>query len=296
MKEGDKYMTAPDNRDLTKPKVAPFSNSWRTGADKKGSITMNEKTAALIKSIAAAKAAERDFKEVNAAASATITEANKVMTDTIPADRVEEITREAAELLPDTNMVVVWVSNGSECACASSVFFPNIGTSDTTWVLGSARLDEISAEYTVKLLADAGALEYIDSDTETDIFSDEFEEAKEDDTAPDVPESEAKYSPEELKAMAISTYLGYPEVISDIKKGGTTATEAAAAAASVIENAYSKGAESEVELARVIKEYMNNPEVKAEIKEGKLTAAGAVLEAKECWERICEKVAEKSKS
>lgn len=179
MKEGDKYMTAPDNRDLTKPKVAPFSNSWRTGADKKGSITMNEKTTAFIKSIAAAKAAERDFKEVNAAASATITEANKVMTDTIPVDRVEEITRGAAELLPDTNMVVVWVSNGSECACASSVFFPNVGTSSTTWVLGSARLDEVSAEYTAKLLADAGALGYIDSDTETDIFSDEFEEVNE---------------------------------------------------------------------------------------------------------------------
>lgn len=34
-------MTAPDNRDLTKPKVAPFSNSWRTGAYKKGSFKMN---------------------------------------------------------------------------------------------------------------------------------------------------------------------------------------------------------------------------------------------------------------
>ena len=253
MKEGDKYMTAPDNRDLTKPKVAPFSNSWRTGADKKGSITMNEKTTAFIKSIAAARAAERDFKEVNAAASATITEANKVMTDTIPVDRVEEITRGAAELLPDTNMVVVWVSNGSECACASSVFFPNVGTSSTTWVLGSARLDEVSAEYTAKLLADAGALEYIDSDTETDIFSDEFEEVNEvvpseaaaantADTKEELEKAKDICSPgkdyEVAIAKFISGYLSRSQTIRDLLDGKETAESSISKAVDIFNNSF----------------------------------------------------------
>lgn len=240
LKEGDKYMTAPDNRDLTKPKVAPFSNSWRTGADKKGSITMNEKTTALIHAIAAATAAERDFKAVNAAASATIAEPDKGITDKIPAERVEEITHKASELLHDAHSIVVWVSNGVECACASSVSHPNVGSRSVSWVIGPAKLDEISAEFLVKRLADDGALGLVDDETECDIFNDEFEEAKEDNPAADADDKRAVCplgkDYEVAIAKFISGYLSKPQTIRDILDGKETADSSIKKAVDIFNN------------------------------------------------------------
>lgn len=209
---------------------------------------MNEKTTALIHAIAAATAAEKGFKAVNAAASATIAEPDKGITDKIPAERVEEITHKASELLHDAHSVVVWVSNGVECACASSVSHPNVGSRSVSWVIGPAKLDEISAEFLVKRLADDGALGLVDDETECDIFSDEFEEAKEDDTA-SAGHSDSSGELDKAKdicplgkdyevaiAKFISGYLSRPQTIRDILDGKETADSSIKKAVDIFNN------------------------------------------------------------
>lgn len=129
---------------------------------------MNEKTKAFIEAVSKTITSEKLFREVITPAQNTFTPSKDIELDR---EAVQKAIGEALSLLPDAHTAIIWVTNGAECALADTVAFPNSGDESTCFVAGYATLPDVLAEFFVRRLADYGAFDNVDEDTEADVFS-----------------------------------------------------------------------------------------------------------------------------
>lgn len=206
---------------------------------------MNEKTKAFIEAVSKTITSEKLFREVITPAQNTFTPSKDIELDR---EAAQKAIGEALSLLPNAHTAIIWVTNGAECALVDTVAFPNSGDESTCFVAGYATRSDVSAEFFAKRLADYGAFENVDEDTETDLFEvDETEGEKKPHLFEAVKAAGSKgitlsadnigdfdfsglefWTPEaELSlAKSISECLNAPNVVESIKNGTTTTEEA----------------------------------------------------------------------
>lgn len=190
---------------------------------------MNEKTKAFIEAVSKTITSEKLFREVITPAQNTFTPSKDIELDR---EAAQKAIGEALSLLPDAHTAIIWVTNGAECALVDTVAFPNSGDESTCFVAGYAPRSDVSAEFFAKRLADYGAFENVDEDTEADVFSYLYEdEGKgkgnyESDIRADT-EDEAIIKEKRAIIQALDICLSSPRTIKDIKDGEVTVIEAA---------------------------------------------------------------------
>lgn len=181
---------------------------------------MNEKTKAFIEAVSKTITSEKLFREVITPAQNTFTPSKDIELDR---EAAQKAIGEALSLLPDAHTAIIWVTNGAECALVDTVSFPNGGDDSTCYVAGYATRPDVLAEFFVRRLADYGAFDNVDEDTEADVFSYLYEDEEEGKKSTFFREIEEK-GRITIKAIAPST----PETAA-AKKRIVEAVEAAAA-------------------------------------------------------------------
>lgn len=183
---------------------------------------MNEKTKAFIEAVSKTIASEKLFREVITPAQNTFTPSKDIELDR---ETVQKAIGEALSLLPDAHTAIIWVTNGVECALVDTVAFPNSGDESTCFVAGYATRPDVLAEFFVRRLADYGAFENVDEDTEADVFSYLYDDEGEGEKPTFFREVEEKGK---ITLKAIVPSSSAPEVIT-AKEKIVKAVEAAAA-------------------------------------------------------------------
>ena len=128
---------------------------------------MNEKTKAFIEAVSKTITSEKLFREVITPAQNTFTPSKDIELDR---EAVQKAIGEALSLLPDAHTAIIWATNGAECALVDTVAFPNSGDESTCFAAGYATRSDVFAESFARRLADYGAFENVDEDTEADVF------------------------------------------------------------------------------------------------------------------------------
>ena len=241
---------------------------------------MNEKTKAFIEAVSKTITSEKLFREVITPAQNTFTPSKDIELDR---EAAQKAIGEALSLLPDAHTAIIWVTNGAECALVDTVAFPNSGDESTCFVAGYAPRSDVSAEFFAKRLADYGAFENVDEDTEADVFSylyedeekgkgnyesgiradteEELEEAKDIDFVPDREINLAT-------ARLIREALSDPDTLENIKEGTITTK---ALINSILSNLEPEGITSPVDMAIKTlqmsqRETANESDIKSDIK------------------------------
>lgn len=215
---------------------------------------MNEKTKAFIEAVSKTIASEKLFREVITPAQNTFTPSKDIELDR---ETVQKAIGEALSLLPDAHTAIIWVTNGAECALVDTVAFPNSGDESTCFVAGYATRPDVLAEFFVRRLADYGAFENVDEDTEADVFSYLCEDEGEGEKPTFFREVEEKGK---IALKAIVSSSSAPE--ADDKRAVCPL-----------------GKDYEVAIAKFISGYLSKPQTIRDILDGKETAGSSISKA-----------------
>lgn len=210
---------------------------------------MNEKTKAFIEAVSKTITSEKLFREVITPAQNTFTPSKDIELDR---EAAQKAIGEALSLLPDAHTAIIWVTNGAECALVDTVAFPNSGDESTCFAAGYATRSDVFAEFFVKRLADYGAFENVDEDTEADVFSYLYEDEEKGkgnyesgiraDTEEELEEAKDICSPgkdyEVAIAKFISGYLSRSQTIRDLLDGKETAESSISKAVDIFNNSF----------------------------------------------------------
>lgn len=210
---------------------------------------MNEKTKAFIEAVSKTITSEKLFREVITPAQNTFTPSKDIELDR---EAAQKAIGEALSLLPDAHTAIIWVTNGAECALVDTVAFPNSGDESTCFVAGYAPRSDVSAEFFAKRLADYGAFENVDEDTEADVFSYLYEDEEKGkgnyesgiraDTKEELEKAKDICSPgkdyEVAIAKFISGYLSRSQTIRDLLDGKETAESSISKAVDIFNNSF----------------------------------------------------------